>query len=154
MAEKKIGNILFVVFSMALIFVVAIAPFVGCCYLFFYVLNNLPGVYMHAGSFFEKIKFLTLFLIIGFVVLGFLESAIKRFVTSKSSIQSFFKYIVLFLINILYVQVFCLLSSSIDADFLGVVWITIVIYLFELLFKAFLYLLDKLNSKKNVLIKK
>lgn len=146
---KKLGNLIFVAAVISLLLIIAVIPFIAIYYLFIYSLNHMSGITYFTNDHFERIRFVGLFVVFGLTLLAFFESLVNRVIVVKNVWNKMFKYIALFLLNVIYVQVFTIISTDIKADLMSVFLITVLIYLVELLLNLMLYLLKRIDKKIN-----
>lgn len=146
---KKLGNLIFVAAVISLLLIIAVIPFIAIYYLFIYSLNHMSGITYFTNDYFERIRFVGLFVVFGLTLLAFFESLVSRVIVVKNVWNKMFKYIALFLLNVIYVQVFTIISTDIEADLMSVFLITVLIYLVELLLNLMLYLLKRIDKKIN-----
>ncbi|MHC5279385.1 hypothetical protein ACYRFT_03815 [Listeria kieliensis] len=144
---KKLGNAIFVTVIMILLLIIAIVPFIAIYYLFIYSLNHTPGITYFTNNPLDKIRFVILFIVFGVILLAFFEALVNRAIIGNNIWNKMFKYTALFLLNVIYVQVFIIISTDIEANLIGVFLITVLIYLVELLLNLMLYLLKRIDKK-------
>lgn len=144
---RRIGNVIFTTIVMFLLLIVALAPIILIYYLFVYFMNHVPGITYFTANTFDRMRFIILFCILGVIVLGFFESILKKIIVVKNTWNICFKYIALFLLNVIYTQLFIIASADVQANLLGVFLITLFIYSVDLLLSGFLYLLNKIDKK-------